>query len=733
MQNTALRIHYENGQSEDIPLANDSVLTERERTAQRFAKATIDIKSVLFDNSAATSSDSTAQFTCALGRCTSIISDIDEEIRSWSYPINPSPEQVYAQRTLRRNRESVRRFVLAAGIVARVLGGRLPTPSGASPSMLHFVSVETSDNHLEMPSNERFIYDFIKAISLWLDSGIGRLIEGFTRPADVRSNAKAGLRLPIPDNDATTEAIEEYLIPYLLAIAGDEPVIDVSTNQFETDERRHVFSTRKAAVLAFALATRTPFADLSSAVAEAEGGEITQTQDRYAANEFWAGKVARGLLLDVSQGITAQFVDRAFGGANLVDRGTIEEEISMAAAGIAGDSDSVVRGVGVASIEERIPEYDTDLTSEDLRLLREFEGYLDQRVEEGQPGRLSTLEDEDEELREQIELEELLNQPNGDEESDDHFGLQEMLNQSDEGDDDDDGDEQDEDEDEDGEGEDAYAESEDSSEPDEEDGVPNLGVPRLIFRSAAERRRQRSQVERDIPCYGPTRSYKGHCNVQTVKDVNYFGPDDEYVVSGSDDGNLFIWDRKTSQLVNILEGDGEVVNVIQGHPYETMLAVSGIDHTIKIFSPDARARQVARLGQGVSAHDAASFSSLSWPPRRGPRRPIGVRQPARESAVDDNEEGASSEQAAAQRQALSAEEDDNYVAPNGLTSRKRVHEAELIVQRNQRQREDGNQEAVITVSVSLPFQSCTSTFPISLFTLLASSNVSPKALKNLIF
>jgi hypothetical protein len=25
-----------------------------------------------------------------------------------------------------------------------------------------------------------------------------------------------------------------------------------------------------------------------------------------------------------------------------------------------------------------------------------------------------------------------------------------------------------------------------------------------------------------------------------------------------------MWDRKTSQLVNILEGDGEVVNVVQG-------------------------------------------------------------------------------------------------------------------------------------------------------------------------
>lgn len=62
----------------------------------------------------------------------------------------------------------------------------------------------------------------------------------------------------------------------------------------------------------------------------------------------------------------------------------------------------------------------------------------------------------------------------------------------------------------------------------------------------------------------------------------HVGNDDEYVVSGSDDGNFFIWDRKTTKLVNILDGDGEVVNVVQGHPYETMLAVSGIDNTIKV-------------------------------------------------------------------------------------------------------------------------------------------------------
>ena len=65
-----------------------------------------------------------------------------------------------------------------------------------------------------------------------------------------------------------------------------------------------------------------------------------------------------------------------------------------------------------------------------------------------------------------------------------------------------------------------------------------------------------------------------------MKDVNFFGLDDEYVVSGSDSGHVFIWDRKTTELLNILEGDGEVVNVVQGHPYEPVLAVSGIDHTV---------------------------------------------------------------------------------------------------------------------------------------------------------
>ena len=64
--------------------------------------------------------------------------------------------------------------------------------------------------------------------------------------------------------------------------------------------------------------------------------------------------------------------------------------------------------------------------------------------------------------------------------------------------------------------------------------------------------------------------------------MNFLGPRDEFVVSGADDGNWFMWEKDTGRLHDILEGDGTVVNVIEGHPYLPLVAVSGIDHTVKV-------------------------------------------------------------------------------------------------------------------------------------------------------
>ncbi|KAL2602682.1 hypothetical protein AAZV13_10G241400 [Glycine max] len=81
--------------------------------------------------------------------------------------------------------------------------------------------------------------------------------------------------------------------------------------------------------------------------------------------------------------------------------------------------------------------------------------------------------------------------------------------------------------------------------------------------------------------------FKGHRNCETVKGVNFFGPKCEYVVSGSDCGRIFIWKKKGGQLIRVMEADKHVVNCIESHPHTMVLASSGIENDIKIWTPKA--------------------------------------------------------------------------------------------------------------------------------------------------
>ena len=57
-----------------------------------------------------------------------------------------------------------------------------------------------------------------------------------------------------------------------------------------------------------------------------------------------------------------------------------------------------------------------------------------------------------------------------------------------------------------------------------------------------------------------SRSYGGHINYETfLKDVAYFGPNDEYVVSGSDSGDVWVWDRVTTELAHLLHADKSIL------------------------------------------------------------------------------------------------------------------------------------------------------------------------------
>ncbi|XP_017492608.1 PREDICTED: DDB1- and CUL4-associated factor 6-like [Rhagoletis zephyria] len=78
--------------------------------------------------------------------------------------------------------------------------------------------------------------------------------------------------------------------------------------------------------------------------------------------------------------------------------------------------------------------------------------------------------------------------------------------------------------------------------------------------------------------------YIGHRNARTmIKEANFWGHN--YVMSGSDCGHIFTWDRRTGKLVMLMQGDQHVVNCLQPHPELPYLASSGIDYDVKIWAP----------------------------------------------------------------------------------------------------------------------------------------------------
>ncbi|KAJ1653845.1 hypothetical protein IWQ61_006113 [Dispira simplex] len=138
----------------------------------------------------------------------------------------------------------------------------------------------------------------------------------------------------------------------------------------------------------------------------------------------------------------------------------------------------------------------------------------------------------------------------------------------------------------------------------------------------------RAGCDADAPIIFPRRVYKGHSNVQTIKDVNFFGPNDEYIMSGSDDGNLFIWDKATATIKQILQGDADVVNVLQGHPFAPYLAISGIDSTIKIISPykETYYSTTPRVRLEANPSYSADSSALDGPNRTVLTSPAAMHQ-----------------------------------------------------------------------------------------------------------
>lgn len=543
----------------------------------------------------------TSHFTSILGNAATCLPEMDGMISSWRYPMNPLRQDVLFQQSLRSDREASRRFVQAAGTLARLLGGRLQTVSlGSSPALQLFHRISpTPKEGLYVTRAQVFCYEFLKAITLWLEGSRQALLEGFKRPGTLELNDS---RYPVPCH-TDLSGIDDYIIPHLLQLSQGNPIPNVDASRFEKDESRQLFRTETAAVVAFSHVIRMELEDNSSAINQASPnlGEMPlQTlQARQTAMKFWGFKVGRGLLLNATRDTDSRRVDIAFGGTgvthadgriqtdiDLDEEGSdqlahvrVESPLSTASDDSGGDSqldrDTPTNGPSHSnmSLELSANAHETDQDKKISHDGRDLDW-----IKRAQSSAMSIAASTEDPLQG--------SRSNGDSATDSSSSPSSMSHKATadaeriEPDADvvlmeaishhmgasyDDEDGRHEEEEADSEENDDDEEEEEGEEEgnDEEDRFTN-GERGFLLRPASDRGRLRESIFKNVGCSSHTRQYSGHCNVKTVKDVNFFGLQDEYVVSGSDSGHVFIWDKKTSGLVNILKGDDDVVNVIQG-------------------------------------------------------------------------------------------------------------------------------------------------------------------------
>jgi len=92
--------------------------------------------------------------------------------------------------------------------------------------------------------------------------------------------------------------------------------------------------------------------------------------------------------------------------------------------------------------------------------------------------------------------------------------------------------------------------------------------------------------------------FTGHRNVRTlILEGAWWG--DNTVLSGSDCGHFFAWDRDTADILLMREADRHVVNRVRPHPFLPIIASSGIDHDVKIWTPTGEESHISTTGEDV--------------------------------------------------------------------------------------------------------------------------------------
>ena len=87
--------------------------------------------------------------------------------------------------------------------------------------------------------------------------------------------------------------------------------------------------------------------------------------------------------------------------------------------------------------------------------------------------------------------------------------------------------------------------------------------------------------------------FKGHQQTKYVLRCCFGGKNDMFVASGSEDFNIYIWDKKENILLDKLSGHNDIINSIVWNPIRNdMFASCSDDGTVRIWKLILREKEL---------------------------------------------------------------------------------------------------------------------------------------------
>mmetsp|Transcript_13178 Transcript_13178/g.52584 ORF Transcript_13178/g.52584 Transcript_13178/m.52584 type:complete len:579 (+) Transcript_13178:47-1783(+) len=92
----------------------------------------------------------------------------------------------------------------------------------------------------------------------------------------------------------------------------------------------------------------------------------------------------------------------------------------------------------------------------------------------------------------------------------------------------------------------------------------------------------------DVPSSPPDHTYKAaftdHISIRTIKGLGFYGTRSEYIMTGSDDACIYLWEKRSGNLAAVLTGHESIVNNVLQHPTLPAIVSSGIDDVVKLWA-----------------------------------------------------------------------------------------------------------------------------------------------------